>query len=164
MAEILCFSRNRNTIVEQIDETTMRASCSLRDTLTDARVEIVVTLPDLEITDAKGELRRSAGEVDPGVVQSLKKVVGVRIGPGMRKIIKGLLGKSEIEKQLGFMLEECCDGVILTFTKDVLKNAPRDGSKEREFFENMVRNNPRMYNSCAALAPGSPLVDGIEPH
>ena len=164
MAEILCFSRNRNTIVEQIDETTMRASCSLRDTLTDARVEIVVTLPDLEITDAKGELRRSAGEVDPGAVQSLKKVVGVRIGPGMRKIIKGLLGKSEIEKQLGFMLEECCDGVILTFTKDVLKNAPRGGSKEREFFENMVRNNPRMYNSCAALAPGSPLVDGIEPH
>ena len=162
MANIACFTRNRHTSVEQIDDTTMGCLCRLQDTLTDAQVEIVVKLPDLEIIDVEGEIHRSRGEVDHRVVQSLKKVVGIRIGPGMKKIIKGLLGESRIEKQLGFMVEECCDGIILTFTKDVLKNAPKDKLKEIEFFENMVRNNPRMYNSCAALAPGSPLMDGIE--
>lgn len=162
MASILCFSRNRNTSVEQIDETTMRASCSLRDTLTEAHVEIVVTLPDLEITDVKGHMRRSAGKAGQRLDRSLERVVGVRIGPGMKKIIKGLLGGTKVEKQLGFMVEECCDGVILAFSKDVLKNVPRERLKEQDFFHDMVRSNPRMYNSCAALAPGSPLVEGIE--
>ncbi|KPK29430.1 MAG: hypothetical protein AMK69_06575 [Nitrospira bacterium SG8_3] len=163
MADILCFSRNRCTSVEQMDENTMRSSCRLQDTLTDAVVEVMVKIPDLEVMDVSGEMRRSVGEQEIQVVDALKKVIGIRVGPGMRKIIKGLIGKSEIERQLAFMVEECCEAVILTFTKDVLLNAPKDKLKEREFFENMVRSNPRLYNSCAALAPGSPLVEGIKP-
>ena len=162
MAHISCFSRNRHTSVEQIDDTTMRSLCRLQDTVTDAYVEIIVKLPDLEIIGVEGGIHRSPTKGDPKIVKSLKKVKGIRVGPGMKKIIKGLLGDSKMEKQLGFMVEECCDGIILTFTKDVLKKAPQDRVKEREFFEDMVRTNPRMYNSCAALAPGSPLVDGIE--
>jgi len=162
MADILCFSRNRRTSVEQLDDTTMRSCCRLQDSLTDARVEITVKLPDLEITDVEGNIHRSHGKIDHKVERSLRQVKGVRIGPGMKKIIKGLLGESRIEKQLGFMVEECCDGIILTFTRDVVKKAPREGLKEIKFFEEMVRNNPRLYNSCAALAPGSPLVNGIE--
>ena len=61
-----------------------------------------------------------------------------------------------------FMIEECCGGVILTFTKDVLINAPKDKLGEKAFFENLVRSNPRLYNSCAAFAPGSPLMEGID--
>jgi len=163
MADILCFSRNRCSSVEQIDEETVRSSCHLQDTLTEASVEIMVRLPDLEITGVDGEINRSVSKAEVDVIQSLQKVVGIRVGPGMKKIIKGLIGQSPAEKQLGFMVEECCDGVILTFTKDVLLNAPKDKLKEREYFENMVRSNPRLYNSCAALAPGSPLVEGIEP-
>ena len=163
MADILCFSRNRCSSVEQIDEETVRSSCRLQDTLTEASVEIMVRLPDLEITGVDGEIIRSVSKAEVDVIQSLQKVVGIRVGPGMKKIIKGLIGQSPAEKQLGFMVEECCDGVILTFTKDVLLNAPKDKLKEREYFENMVRSNPRLYNSCAALAPGSPLVEGIEP-
>ena len=163
MADILCFSRNRCSSVEQIDEETVRSSCHLQDTLTEASVEIMVRLPDLEITGVDGEIIRSVSKAEVDVIQSLQKVVGIRVGPGMKKIIKGLIGQSPAEKQLGFMVEECCDGVILTFTKDVLLNAPKDKLKEREYFENMVRSNPRLYNSCAALAPGSPLVEGIEP-
>jgi hypothetical protein len=162
VAEILSFSRNRHTSVEQIDDTTLRAVCRLQDSLTDARVEISVTLPDLEIVDVGGEVVRSPGNIDDDVEARLRKVNGVRIGPGMKKIIKGLLGKSRIEKQLGFMVLECCDGVILTFTKDVLIKAPKEKEAEIAFFEKMVKDNPRLYKSCAALSPGSPLVDGIE--
>lgn len=161
MAQILSFSRNRHISVEQVDDTTMRSFCRLQDTLTDAQVEITVKLPDLEIADVEGTVLRSPEKADHKV-QSLKQVKGVRIGPGMKKIIKGLLGESRIEKQLGFMVLECCDGIILTFTKDVLIKAPGDRLKEIAFFEEMVRDNPRLYKSCAALAPGSPLVDGIE--
>jgi len=163
MADILCFSRNRCTSVEQIDEQTLRSSCRLQDTLRDVSVEIKVKVPDLEITEVDGRITRSVRAAEINVVEALRKVISIRVGPGMKKIIKGLMGQSEIEKQLGFMVEECCDGVILTFTRDVLLNAPKEKSKEKEYFENMVRSNPRLYNSCAALAPDSPLVEGIEP-
>jgi hypothetical protein len=163
MADILCFSRNRSINVEQIDEQTMRSSCRLQDTLTDALVEVMVKIPDLEVIDVSGKIRRSAGKEEIQVLDALRKVIGIRVGPGMKKIIKGLIGESETEKQLGFMVEECCEAVILTFTKDVLLQAPKDKQTEREYFENMVRANPRLYNSCAALAPGSPLVEGIKP-
>jgi hypothetical protein len=162
MAQILCFSRNRCLNVKQIDEQTLRASCRLQDTLLEAYVEIVVKLPDLEITSAKGKILRTPGSRESDVSDSLQKAVGIRIGPGLKKILEGLMGDSAVQKQLTFMVEECCGGVILTFTKDVLSQAPKDKESEKVYFKNMVQSNPRLLNSCAAFAPGSPLVEGIE--
>ena len=163
MANILCFSRNRCTAVEQMDGQTMRSSCYLQDPLREVSVEILVKLPDLEITGASGKMMRSVGGERIDVDESLQKVAGIRIGPGLRKILGGVMGKSAIHKHLTFMVEECCNGVILAFTKEVLLSAPKDKWGEKKYFENRVRTNPRLYNSCAALAPGSPLVEGIEP-
>ena len=163
MANILFFSRNRSIKVEQIDEQTMRSSCRLQDTLMEAFVEITVTLPDLEITDIKGEISRSLRKKDKKSIESLRKVIGVRVGPSMRKIIKGLMGESGGDNQLTFMVEECCNGIILSFTKDELLNTPLDENRTREFYVNMVKENIRLYNRCAAFAPGSSLVEGIEP-
>jgi hypothetical protein len=119
-----------------MDEQTMRSSCYLQDPLREASVEILVKLPDLEITGAGGKMMRSVG---------------------------GEMGESAMHRQLTFMVEECCNGVILAFTKEVMLSAPKEKWMEKEYFENRVRSNPRLYNSCAALAPGSPLVEGIEP-
>jgi hypothetical protein len=165
MNNILKFSRNRCTSVEQVDDHTMRSTCRLQDTLTDAFVEIVVKLPDLEIKSVRSEIRRTYQEegLKPG--DSLQKVTGVRIGPGVLKIIRGLVGEAIDCKQLAFMVEECCHGVILSFTKDVLVSSPRptDVAKAKEFYAKMVKENIRLYNRCAAFAPGSPIVEGIEP-
>ena len=166
MANILEFSRNRFTGVEQIDQKTIRSFCRLQDTLTDAFVEIVVSLPDLEITDIKGDVYRTYRKecVNP-YCEALRKAVGIRIGPGLLKMIKGLIGEGTDCKQLVFMVEECCHGVILSFTKDVLLNSPRpkELKKAKVFYAEMVKENIRLYNRCAAFAPGSALVEGVEP-
>lgn len=154
--------RNRCTGVEQLDEHTLRAYCRLQDSLTEAFVEIRVRLPDLEIIDIKGDVPRCKGGTTFDEMESLQKVVGVRVGPGMKKIIKGLLGKGPMVKQLAFMVEECCHGVILTFTKETLRDVPRDEKAATEFFAGMVRENHRLFNRCAAYAPGSTLVEGID--
>jgi hypothetical protein len=148
--------------VEKVDEQTMKSRCHLQDSLLEAFVEILVKIPDLEITGAGGEIKRSVQKTEIDVVESLRNVIGIRIGPGLRKILKGVMEKSPIHKQLTFMVEECCNGVILTFTKEVMLEVPAEKSKEKEYFKNRVRANTRLYNSCAALAPGSPLVEGIE--
>ncbi|OQY57926.1 MAG: hypothetical protein B6245_14510 [Desulfobacteraceae bacterium 4572_88] len=162
MAHLLCFSRNRSTSVE-IDEQTIRSSCRLQDTLTEAFVEITVGLPDLDITSISGKLQRTYQEECLDDTEYLQKAVGVRVGPGMVEIIKGLMGDHTDCEELIFMLEECCHGVILTLTKKVLKKAPEDLEGRFEFFSKMVRDNIRLYNRCAAFAPGSRLVEGLEP-
>jgi hypothetical protein len=163
MPHILNYSRNRCTTVEQIDEQTIRSSCTLRDTLTEARVDITVKLPDLEITDVTSDFSRAVKGECYTPPESLKKVIGVRIGPGMLKIIPGLIGEDYPCRQLTFMVEECCHGVILAFTKDTLMQTPDQNEENVEFYRNMVRENIRLYNRCAAFAEGSSIVEGIEP-
>jgi hypothetical protein len=163
MPDLISFSRNRCVSVEQPDSQTMRSSCRLQDTLIDASVEITVGLPDLEITQVACKVRRTYLEQcrDPG--DCLQKVIGTRVGPGMLKIIKGLLAEATGCRQLVFMVEECCHGIILSFTKDMLKLVPPGQELAVDFFKKWVSENIRLYNRCAAFAPGSSIVEGIEP-
>ena len=161
MAEILVFSRNRWTGVEQVDEKTLQSTCRVQDTFGEAWVELLVKVPDLEIVQAKGEIRQSPGE-EGTQADGLQKLTGSRVGPGIKKIIRGLLEHSPRAEQVATLVDECCNAVILSFTRDVLVQAPGDPAGEKKFFAGMVRANPRLYNSCAALAADSPLMEGLE--
>lgn len=164
MGHMVIFSRTRSTIVENISSEEMRSSCVLRDTSHDAWVEITVMLPDLEIKRVQSEVKRWKETLEQGAEKQLQHAVGIRIGPGMLKIIQGLSGNGEACRELFFMLEECCQAVILSFTKDVLVKSPRptEAAASKVFYNKMVRENIRLYNRCAAFAPGSSLVEGIE--
>ena len=163
MPDILLFSRIRSTFVEPVAENRLCAVCQLTDTATEAMAEVVVSTPELEILDTKATVVRSPTRPPSDPSDMVARVRGVRIGPGMKKIIRGLMGESPIERQLAFMVEECCNAVILSFTKDVLLQTPEDKRREKDFYRNMVKENIRLYNRCAAFAPGSSLVEGIEP-
>jgi len=53
--------------------------------------------------------------------------------------------------------------VILAFTKETLVQCPEDEDQKREYFANLVKENIRLYDRCAAFAPGSSIVKGIDP-
>jgi hypothetical protein len=163
MSNILEFSRSRRTQVEHINDTTLISNCSLQDSLTDAFLEITARLPDLELTDIRGEVRRCPRPVCADDHQQLRRAIGIRIGAGMTEIIRKTLSAHIAFEPYIFMLEECCHAVILSLTKDVLASAPSDTAGKTAFFSKMVKKNIRMLNRCAAFAPGSPLVEGIEP-
>ena len=90
MLGILNFSRNRCTSVEKIDDATMRSCCRLQDTLMDAMVEITVGLPDLDVRRIAARVERTHLEECREPFDYLQKLIGIRVGPGMLKIIKGL--------------------------------------------------------------------------
>jgi hypothetical protein len=163
MTSVLTFSRNRSTSVLQVDDETLKVSCHLNDTLTEAYVEILVSLPELEIVSLKGEMERTYRQECREPADALQKVVGVRVGPGVLKIIRGLIGETTECRQLAFMVEECCHGVILSLTKNEIGLAPEDPKKAKDFYKGLVEDNIRLYNRCAAFAPGSAIVEGIEP-
>lgn len=162
MADIACFTRNRCTTVEMVDEQTTRSTCRVQDTLMEAWVEILVKSPNLDIAEATGEIRRSSEGNRIDISGDLQKVIGARVGPGIKKIIRGLIGDRSFVEPLSILLDECCNGVIMSFTRDILLQVPKDPAGERVFFSNMVRANPRLYNSCAALSENSPLMEALE--
>ncbi len=163
MPSLLDFARTRTTSVERADTETLRAACRLQDNLMDAEVEITVGLPDLNITAVRSSVSRDERGRPLDCLNDLDKAVGVRIGPGMSKIIKGLVGEDFPLRQLVFMMEECCHGIILYFTKDELAAVPDNEEEARQHFARMIRKNIRLYNRCAAFAPGSSITEGIEP-
>ena len=163
MPDLTSFTRNRCTSVEQIDDQTLRSSCRLQDTLTDAMVEVQVKLPDLEIIHAAGEFCRTYRGACLNTSEALQKVVGVRIGSGMLKIIEGLLAEVTECTELAFMVEECCHAVILSFTKGTLKDIPESPREKKEFYAKMLKENTRLYNRCAAFAPGSSIIGDMPP-
>ena len=163
MPNILCYSRIRSTNVVQIDAQTLISTCHLHDSLTDAWVRIHVRLPELEILSADGKFNRSYQNDCLHIDAALEKMKGVRIGAGIKKIIRGLTGEISSCRELPVLIEECCHNVILSFTKEALKDAPKKDKQSREYFKEMLKKNIRLYNSCAVFSPGSPLVEGIEP-
>lgn len=166
MQKLLTFSRNRCTSVEQVNDKTIISTSRVQDTLSDAFVELKVKLPDLEIIEITGDFKRTYRQGCKELNASLKKVVGMRVGPGMLKIIKGLIGDGSDCNELAFMVEECCHGVILALNKDMLKQMElmtRGKEITDDLYTEMVKSNIRLYNRCAAFAQGSPLVEGIEP-
>ncbi len=165
MARILTFSRDRCTSVEQRGDGILIATCRLQDTLTEAWTEITVRPPDLELAAVKGSVIRSARGEEGDFSEPLRRLCGIRIGAGMLKIIDGMLKETPCRGVLAYMIEECSHGIILSFTKDVLIKSPggKDPEADKEFYRKMVSENIRLYNRCAAFAPGSSLVEGIEP-
>ncbi|HIC85883.1 MAG TPA: hypothetical protein EYP06_06270 [Desulfobacterales bacterium] len=163
MPEIPIFYRLRSSYVDSLSGGMLRAVCVLLDTVTEAKVEVFVRPPDLEVVDVKASVLR--GKQDKGALEPelLGKLIGIRIGPGIKKIIRGTVGKSTPNRMLGFMIEEACNAVILSFTKDVLKKVPKGKAATVEFYSQMVKENIRLYNRCAAFAPGSTLVEGLKP-
>ncbi len=164
MYNILEFTRNRSTSVEQTDDKTLRSYCHLNDTIMEAYVEIAVTIPDLEIISVQGDVLRPRKKEFKESFEFLKRVIGTRIGPGILKIVNGLT-EGIRHKQFAFMLEECCHAVILLFTKEDLLSSPRPDDEEESiiYHRQMVLDNIRLYNRCAAFAPGSRIVEGITP-
>ncbi len=159
---ILKFSMNRSTSVEKINATCLRSVCRLQDSFTDAEVAIEVKMPDLEIVAISGHLQHVYNDEVKNLDERLQKVIGIRVGSGMLKIIKGLMGEDKNLEQLVYMVEECCHGVILTLTKKVLLKAPDDEAGKFAFYSNMVKKNIRLYDRCAGFAKGTPLVAELE--
>ena len=161
MYHILRYSRIRNTSVASLKDNLLESVCRLKDTLQEAEVRVVVELPDLEINKVEGWVIMERRQIRISE-DSFKEIVGARIGPGIFKIIKGAI-KIEYD-QIPFMLEECCRAVILSFTKEDLLRSPRpeDDEEAIKYYANMVKENVRLYNRCAAFAPGSRIVKDIE--
>lgn len=163
MPHILKTFRQKCVSVVQIGPDRIRAKVFHVDNLFEGSVEIVAKVPDLEITTAIGDITSRRSFKNPSEIdRALRHIIGLRIAPGIKKQLKEIFRGEPKGKWIRSLVDEAVDGVILHLTKKVLENVPKDPEGERLHFQEMVKNNPRLFNSCAALSMDSPLMKGFK--
>ena len=165
---IVDFQMNNLTTVEMIEQGSWRVISRSEDDLFSAEVVLDVKSPALDIRQAKVEVKRDV----LGLVQDLStatdKLIGVRVGPGMTKIVRAVLGGENGSNRLAELVLDSMEMLVNAITVPELKKANEvagvpfksesDGPKvylnDRVIGEEMVRlmaGNPRMKDSCAAF-------------
>ena len=155
----------RNKVVEVSPQADDRLAVSWRQTddLLKAEINICVQLPDLEIVEASAELSRLVPPAWSQADELIKKVEGVRVGAGLRKIVQGLLGGAQGCPLLVHAVLESANAVILHFTRPVLQAQEKlEGDDKRASLKEMIANNPRLVRSCVAFQDDSPIMQGLD--
>jgi len=158
----LIFMRNKNVEVESLADGNLSVSWRLADTFSEIEIRITFRLPDLEMISAEGRIGRSPHPECAQALPLLQKVVGVRVGPGVRKIVQGLLGGEKGCRECAEGVLESCNAVILHFTAPQIRENEKGTEEERKKkFQAMLKFNPRLARSCVAFADDSPLREGL---
>jgi hypothetical protein len=157
------FLRNKVVEVEPLADGDLSVSWRLTDDLLRAEVELRVRPPDLEIVEAEARLERLPLEAWASAPELIKKVEGVRVGPGLRKIANGLLGGPEGCSVLVHAVLEASNAVILHFTRPGLQAGEKlEGETMIAATRAMLKANPRLIRSCIAFQDDSPIMQGID--
>ena len=158
----LRFLRNKVVEVSPLADGGLAVSWRQTDDLLKAEVNICVQLPDLEIVEATAELSRLVPRAWSQAGELIKKIEGVRVGGGLRKIVRGLLGGEQGCPLLVHAVLESANAVILHFTRPVLQASESlEGDDMLASLKEMVENNPRLARSCVAFQDDSPIMQGL---
>jgi hypothetical protein len=161
----VAFMRNKMVEVEPRPDGGLDVYWRLSDDLMDLEITLTVEVPDLEIVAAGATVRRSVFNAGIDAGEAIRKVEGVRVGPGLRKIVRGLLGGETGSVEMTEGVLECCNAVILHFTLPSIqageqyKDAPE--AERLALSRAMFEANPRLLRSCIAFADDSPIVQGL---
>ena len=160
---ILSYARNKHTSIIDCEENSILSRTTVADTFFAATVEMMIKIPDMEITSIKGTIDRAFSEECWKAVPWLERIKGLRIGPGIIKAIEQSVGGPGGCPRMADLIWECCNGVILRFTADSLGVLFSKGALEQiEGHREMIKKNPRLIGSCIAFSEGSPIIEGLE--
>jgi hypothetical protein len=169
----LDFQSNTLTTVEHPEQKMWRIVTRCDDNLFSAQVILEVMLPALEIRRAELKVSRDVLGLTPDMKLTAKKLVGVRIGPGVTQIVRGLLGGRKGSGRMADLVLEAMEMQINALTLPELRKALEAGGvplhdgaecssvclNDRVIGPQMVRlmsGNPRLKDSCAAFADIEP--------
>ena len=147
---LLSYSRNKQLAVRDVPSGVV-VRTTVNDTFFEGMVELEVKVPELEITGARGEIKRCFNDECQEVVPLLEKAVGLRVGAGITRVINDLLGGSQGCDRLADLVFECFDAVILRFTVEEMRHRKKPESPEEELQQQIesLKRNPRTV-TCAS--------------
>jgi len=165
---ILDFQTNNLTTVEMKDQGLWRVITRADDNLFAAEIALEVAVPALDIRDATIEVKRDYLGLVPDLSARRERLIGVRVGPGMTKIIRGIMGGEGGSDRVVEMVLEAMEMLINALTVPELRKGfeaasgavkcESDGPKVflndvaiTEDAVKLMAGNPRLKDSCAAF-------------
>jgi len=159
---------NSLTTVETLEKGLWRINQRSEDNLFSIEVTLEVKAPALDIRRAVLEVKRDTLGLMPDLSPLSEKLIGVRVGPGMTKIVRGVLGGPDGSDRAADLVLEAMEMLVNAITVPELRKAAamggvpykaeNDGPKvflnDVVVGEDMVRKmaaNPRLKDSCAAF-------------
>ncbi len=159
----LRFLRNKVIEVGPLANGRLSVSWRLTDDLLKAEINLVVQPPELEIMEAEAFLERYPPLSCREAATLIKKVEGVSIGSGLRKILAGLLGGATGCSLLMDAVLESSNAVILHFTRPGIEAGEQvtDQDLKLATLRERLKTNPRLVRSCIAFQDESPIMQGL---
>jgi hypothetical protein len=165
---ILDFQTNHLITVERLDPTLWRIMGRTEDNVFCAEVVLDVKLPMLDIRHAELKIRRDVMGIAPDLTAAEGKLIGVRVGQGMTKIVRGLIGGPAGSDRVAGLVLEAMEMLVNAFTLPELKKAMETAGQPFHWNEEgfkvsladvvvgdaAVRTmaaNPRLKDSCIAF-------------
>lgn len=155
---ILNYTRNIHAGAENLDNGNAMARVRVDDTFMSAEMEMEIKLPDLRIESIQGRIIRSFAKECRDNADVLQRAVGMRVGPGVTKLVKETIGGSTGCNVFADMILEGCNAVIMEFTVGEIDKqlASSDDEGYERVLKDMLENNPRVA-SCIAFTEGNDL-------
>jgi hypothetical protein len=165
---ILDFQSNSLTTVEQSEQGLWLVTTRYDDNLFSAEVVLGVRFPALDITRADLAVKRDVLGLAPDLQSAAENLVGVRIGPGMTQIVRGIFGATSGSLRAADLVLDTMEMLINALTVPELRKAMtaggvalengKEGQKvqlnDKVIGADMVKlmaDNPRLKDSCAAF-------------
>ncbi len=165
---ILDFQCNTTTTVEQTEPGSWKIVASADDNFFGVRITLEVKFPALDIRSADIQVTRDVMGTTPDMSEATKKLIGVRVGPGMTKIVRSLLGGEGGSERISELMLETMEMLINGLTVAEMKKAMQTGGQPVSLETDVPRvplndvligmekikemaANPRLKNSCAAF-------------
>lgn len=165
---ILDFQANNLTTVENVEKGLFRIVTRADDALFSAEICLDVKLPALDIRKADFTVKRDVIGLAPDLSSALERLIGVRVGPGMTKIVRGILGGPEGSDRAAEMVLESMEMLVNALTVPELRKGMELGGERikldidgptvflndvliGESATKIMAENPRLKDSCAAF-------------
>jgi hypothetical protein len=166
---ILDFQSNSLTTVEELEPGLWQVTARYEDNLFSAQVVLDVRFPTLDIVRADLTIRRDVLRLAKDLTIPAESLVGIRIGPGMTRIVRSIFEGSSGSNRLTDLTLEAMEMLINALTVPELRKAVNAGgvaldleNKDSQIFLNdrviggdmveMMAQNPRLKDSCAAFS------------
>jgi hypothetical protein len=159
---------NSLVTVEALEKGLWRIIARTDDNLFSAEVNLDVKTPALDIRHARLEVKRDVLGLAPDLSAAAEKLIGVRVGPGMTKIVRSILGDEAGSERFAELVLEAMEMLVNALIVGELRKATEafgepvtlesDGPKVYltnvlldEKHVRLMADNPRMKDSCAAF-------------
>jgi hypothetical protein len=165
---ILDFTGNSLITVEMAEKGLYRIIARTDDNLYSGEAILSVKLPALDIQSARLEVKRDRLGIASDLSSHAEKLVGVRVGPGMTQIVRGILAGENGSQRMADLVLEAMEMLVNALTVPELRKATEAGGvapaadsetgkirlNDVVIGKDMVGRmaaNPRLKDSCAAF-------------